>query len=81
MARHKDLNWDLHEPHLQNGKRVHSWETIHAALLMDIRDELKQLNQTLGCFRLMRMAEDIHRLERRAAKHMPLQGGRPRNPP
>jgi len=41
MARHKDVNWTLHEPV--------SWNDINAALLMDIRDELQRLNAVLHC--------------------------------
>ena len=40
--RHKDYNWNLPEGEKSNsGSRTHQWESIHAALLMDIRDELK----------------------------------------
>jgi len=39
---------------------------------MDIRDELKELNHTLGCYRVGRLTEDIHRIEKRLAKNMPL---------
>ena len=41
MARHKDTEWNLPDRH--------QWESIHAALLMDIRDELKRLNTLLYC--------------------------------
>jgi len=44
MARHKNTNWDLPE-----GSPHHSWVSIHAALLMDIRDELQAINRTLRC--------------------------------
>lgn len=49
MARHKDTNWNL--PEGKHGVRstTHSWESIHSALLMDIRDELKELNRLLNC--------------------------------
>jgi len=29
-------------------KNVHRWESIHTSLLMDIRDELKELNRKLA---------------------------------
>lgn len=77
MPRHKDQNWNLPEGDLKpNGGRTHSWESIHAALLMDIRDELKALNQTLGCYRVARMCDDVHRIDRRLRQHMPLPKGR-----
>jgi len=78
MARHKDADINLPPTSAAN---MRSWEAIQTGILMDIRDELKQLNQTLGCFRLVRMAEDINRIEKRVAKHMPLQSGRPRKNP
>jgi hypothetical protein len=40
MARHKDVDWNLPQ-----GTPHHSWESINAALLMDLRDELKASNQ------------------------------------
>jgi hypothetical protein len=41
MARKGHIDWSLPENN--------SWEVIHAALLMDLRDELKKLNALLGC--------------------------------
>jgi len=43
MARHKDKNWNLPTP------AVDTWEQASAAILMDIRDELKRLNTLLNC--------------------------------
>lgn len=40
MARHKDTEWNLPE-------RFPDWNHAQVALLMDLRDELKQLNQLL----------------------------------
>ena len=45
-----------------------SWDHIHAELLMDIRDELRKLNNTLGCYRMQRMSDDIHRIDKRLLK-------------
>lgn len=42
MGRHKDGNWNLGEP-------VMTWEEASVAVLMDIRDELKQLNRIFAC--------------------------------
>lgn len=51
MARHKDAQWNLpDEP---------SWECVHAALLMDLRDELRRLNQLLSCPNFTRMPETL----------------------
>ena len=45
MARHKGLDWSLPEYSQRPGH--HSWESIHTALLMDLRDELKLLKSLL----------------------------------
>jgi len=50
MARHKSENWCLPEGKPNStGGRNHSWESIHSALLMDIRDELQTLNRVFAC--------------------------------
>lgn len=50
MARHANMNWNLPEGELSNdGGRTHSWPSIHASILLDIRDELQRLNRLLGC--------------------------------
>ncbi len=43
MARRKDVNWNISEP-------TQTWVEVQAAILMDIRDELKELNRTVGCY-------------------------------
>lgn len=54
MARHKDCNWNLREGKPgEQGQTLHDVKTIQAALLMDIRDELKQLNALLACPRFI----------------------------
>lgn len=74
MARHQNLKWKLPEGTKQpDGSRMHSWESIYAALLMDIRDQLQELNRTLGCYRVQRMSDDIHRLDRRIAARISLR--------
>lgn len=42
--RHKQVNWQL--PASNDAGEVHA-STVHSALLMDIRDELKKLNGLL----------------------------------
>lgn len=42
MARHKDASWLLNDPVLR-------WDEVITAVLMDIRDELKQINRQLSC--------------------------------
>lgn len=56
MARHKDSTWNLPEGTRTNsGAETHCWESIHAALLMDIRDEIKALNRTFNCGNFQQM--------------------------
>lgn len=71
--KHAHVDWVL--PVTDKGS-LQSWDDVRTALLMDIRDELKQLNATLGCFRVQRMCDDVHRIDRRLQKHMPLPKGR-----
>ncbi len=41
---------------------------------MDIRDQLRELNNTLACYRVRRMSDDINKIDRRLlAKGMGLQ--------
>jgi hypothetical protein len=42
-----------------------TWQQITVAVLMDIRDELQQLNRTLGCSRVWRMADAMIALNNR----------------
>lgn len=65
MARHKDFNWNLPQPEPGRG---HSWESIHAALLMDIRDELKELNRLLRCQETQRIPRYLRRIASNTAK-------------
>ena len=52
--RHKDLEWDL-----PAGNPTHPWESIHAALLMDLRDELKAIRGLLQCHRVSRAVRAV----------------------
>jgi hypothetical protein len=54
MARKKDVNWDLPENN--------SLDVVNAALLMDIRDELKRLNSVLNCRNFLLMPRNLDRL-------------------
>lgn len=74
MARHKDKDWHLPDGVPDGaGCTTHSWESINAALLMDIRDELKALNRTLSCYRVREMADASRRIDRRLARRIPLR--------
>jgi hypothetical protein len=44
-TRRKDYDWNTGHP-----GRVITWEGAQLAVLMDIRDELKRLNELLHCY-------------------------------
>lgn len=69
MARHKDTEWSLPEgsPNA-NGGTTHTWDTIHSALLMDIRDELKSLNCLLHCMNFIRIPQKLDAIRRNTSK-------------
>ena len=69
MARHKDQEWILPEGVLQSdGSRTHVWESIHASLLMDLRDELKRLNALLSCANFTTIPETLRAIKRNTTK-------------
>lgn len=70
MARHKDVTINLPET---NADGTRGWDSIKVGLLMDIRDELKELNSQLRCHRIQRMFSTIERVDRRLAKKIPLR--------
>jgi hypothetical protein len=55
---------------------THSWESIHAAILMDIRDELQSLNRLLHCQNFIGLPHDLRQLNRRMAQISKLPKGR-----
>jgi hypothetical protein len=74
MARHKNTVWNLPEgTPSDSGSTTHSWDSIHAALLMDVRDELREMNSRLSCSRIPRALDAVVRLEKRLAPRYPLR--------
>lgn len=69
MARHKNMTVNLPDAVPKGGERVHQWDTIKAALLMDLRDEAQE-NLSV----LRRISATLNRIDRRLAKHLPLKG-------
>jgi hypothetical protein len=69
MARHKDLDWNLNnaEPNGKGGFQC-SIDTIQAAVLMDIRDELRRINAVLACHNTQQIASILRRISRNTAK-------------
>lgn len=41
------------------------WIHVQVELLMDIREQLRLLNETLSCYRVRRMSDDINKIDRR----------------
>jgi hypothetical protein len=64
-TRHKDADWDL--PTLPNG-RLKDWQYVPIAVLMDIRDELKRLNNVLQCPNFIAVPAKLDRIERNTRK-------------
>jgi hypothetical protein len=56
--RHKNANWTI--PSSANGTTP--YEGAQLAVLMDIRDELQQINRSLGCYRIPRALDAMHEL-------------------
>jgi hypothetical protein len=65
----RNVNWRLRA---KDDGVVENWETLHAALLMDIREELQILNKLLASRRMATMPRLLERIDRRLAKHVKL---------
>lgn len=67
MARHKDANWALLD-------KITTWDEAIVSVLMDIRDELKELNSRTNqnTLTIQNQERAINRLDRRLQKHLPL---------
>jgi hypothetical protein len=70
MARHKNTQWFLTEKPGRNadGSESYSSSTIQMALLMDIRDELRDLNLLLNCHRFLSIPIQLEAIRRNTAK-------------
>jgi hypothetical protein len=64
-----NVEWNLAD----DKGRIADWQMVQIAVLMDIRRELRALNRTLGCYRLARMSDDIHRIDKRLQKRVKLK--------
>ena len=60
MARHKNITWNLDDSP--------NWNNILAALLMDIRDELKALNGRLSCSAFIAIPRKLDAIARNTEK-------------
>ena len=63
--RKKDLQWDIGENDLSDR---FTWDQIKVSLLLDLRDELKELNQHLSCRQVQKMFRDLVAIRRNTNK-------------
>ena len=66
MPRCKDVNWEVHPT--KPGGNLYSQEQAQFATLLDIRDELKRLNELLHCQNFIGIPATLKRMDRRMAK-------------
>jgi hypothetical protein len=62
MPRFKDVNWDL--PGDGQNNRVNTWEQAGIAVMMDVRDELKQLNRLLNCRNFLQIPWELYEIRK-----------------
>lgn len=62
--RKKDVAWNV----VDGTGRVVSWEAVNAAVLMDVRDELKRLNALLYCVNFTRIPHKLDAIVRNTTK-------------
>lgn len=61
MARKKDIEWNLPEP-------VTDWQQASVAVLMDIRDELKRMNNLLHCQNFIQIPRKLDQIRKNTTK-------------
>ena len=66
MGHFKNANWDLSDN--TDPKRIASWQHVQIAVLMDIRDELKALNQVFRCPRFLELPNTLKAIEKNTRK-------------
>ena len=69
MARHANVTWELPEGHRNSrGGDAHKWYSVHAAVLMDIRDELQTLNRLLAYVSFISIPGSLRKIARNTTK-------------
>lgn len=63
--RKKDADWNVVNP--ETGNAV-SWDSACCAVLMDLRDELKKLNNLLHCSNFQNIPRKLDRISHNTAK-------------
>jgi hypothetical protein len=71
MPRFKNVDWDLSAT---PSGGIKTWDAVHIAVLMDIRDELQALNRVMQCPNVQRGFRAMERMDRRLAKDIKLRG-------
>ena len=61
MARHKNQDWNI-------AAENYGYQGATLATLMDIRDELKRINQRLDCHETLAIPRILHRISHNTAK-------------
>ena len=69
-TRHKNEQWRLNEKGTKkkNGSLCYSLDTIQTAILMDIRDELRDLNHLLRCPNFIGIPTTLQDIKRNTTK-------------
>lgn len=65
MPRFKDQNYNFHP---SNTGGMQTWEQAQAALLMDLRDELKAMNAILHCANFLQIPHTLNSILREQKK-------------
>ena len=73
MARYKNAKWVL--PGTDAPDFRLDWESVKAALLMDIRDELQTLNRLLACDNFTGIPATLAAIKRNTTKRKPKRKG------
>ena len=69
MARHADKDWNLP---IDNGRlNQHEWVSIHAAILMDLRDELRRIRRVLECRNFQRIPAALNGIRANTERKKP----------
>lgn len=63
-TRRKDVFWNLYT----NSSGNLTWEQVNVAVLMDIRDELKELNRLLHCSNFVAIPTILRTIRRNTTK-------------
>lgn len=63
-TRQRGMDWQI----VKNERGKYNWEQVHAAILMDIRDELKQLNRVFACANFQNIPHVLGRISANTAK-------------